>query len=62
MVQSAVGGKKDKPDMYTKVLEAAERCKDQEMLARLHGVPNGDLVAVEARYHRTKGCYVKYID
>ena len=42
--------------------EAAERRKDTEMLTRLHGVPDGDLVAIEeARYHRSKSCYLKYI-
>ena len=63
MVQSAIGEKSDKSDMYSMVLEAgaAERRKDTEMLTRLHGVPNGDLVAIEARYHRSKSCYLKYI-
>ena len=32
------------------------------MLNRLQGVPNGDLVAVEARYHRKTACFVKYTD
>jgi len=61
MVQSAIGKKSDKSDMYSMVLEAAERRKDTEMLTRLHGVPNGDLVAIETRYHRSKSCYLKYI-
>jgi len=61
MAQSAIGKKSDKSDMYSMVLEAAERRKDTEMLLRLHGVPNGDLVAIEARYHRWKSCYLKYI-
>ena len=61
MVQSAIGKKSDKTDMYTMVLRAAEQRKDTEMLTRLHGVPNGDLVAIEARYHRLKSCYLKYI-
>jgi len=61
MVQSAIGKKSDKSDMYTMVLDAAERRRDTEMLTRLHGVPNGDLVAVKARYHRSKNCYLKYI-
>ncbi len=52
MVQSAIGCKADGSDMYTNILEAAEQRSDHEMLTRLHGVPNGDLVAVEARYHR----------
>ena len=61
MVQSAIEKKSDKSDMYSVVLEAAERRKDTEMLTRLHGVPNGDLVAIETRYHRSKSCYLKYI-
>ena len=56
MVQSAIGKKSDKSDMYSMVLEAAERRKDTEMLTRLHGVPNGD---IETRYHRSKSCYLK---
>ena len=48
-------------NMYTKVLEAAKRRGDQHMLTRLDGVPNGDLVAVGARYHRQKACYAHYI-
>ena len=63
MVQSAIAKKSDKSDMksdkcamYSMVLEAAERRKDTEMLTRLHGVPN--IVAIEARYHRSKSCYL----
>ena len=29
-------------------------------VCHLTGIPNGDLVAVEARYHRKKACYLKY--
>ena len=57
IVQSAIGKKSDKPDMYTTVMEAAGRRSDTDMLTRLQGVPNGDLVAMEARYHRSKSCY-----
>ena len=49
MVQSAIGKKSDKSDMCSMVLEAAERRNDTEMLTRHHGVPNGDLVAIESR-------------
>lgn len=63
MVESAISTKDPKRvTMYTKVLYAAEQRNDNVMLARLHGVPNGDLVAVEARYHRKKNCYSHYID
>ena len=61
MVQSSTGFKPDQSDMYTRVLKAAEACNDSEMLFRRHGVHNGDLVAVKARYHRSKNCYTKYI-
>ena len=32
------------------------------MLNRFQGVPNGDLVAFEARYHRIPACFAKYTD
>ena len=62
MVQSCIGDSATGNDMYTKVLQAAEQRNDQEMVARLYGVPNGDLVAVEARYHRSKNCFATYIN
>ena len=63
MVESAISTKDPKKEsMYTKVLNAAEKHQDKEMMARLHGVANGDLVAIEARYHRKKNCYTHYID
>ena len=63
MVESAISTKDPKKEsMYTKVLNAAEKRQDKEMMARLHGVANGDLVAIEARYHRKKNCYTHYID
>ncbi len=37
----------------------AKEIGDAVMLNRLHGGSNGDLVAVNARYHR-KNCYAKY--
>lgn len=62
MVQRAISSNPDKPNMYVKILEAA-RCKeDNIMITRLLGVPNGDLVAGEARYHRTRNCYGKYVN
>ena len=48
-------------NMYIKMVNAAEKRGDLDMLARLHGLVNGDLVAAEARYHRLKGCYTQYI-
>ena len=48
-------------NMYTQVLEAALKRNDTVMLTRLRGVANGDLVAVEARYHRIKNCVPHYI-
>ena len=48
--------------LYTRVLEAAEKRNDTEMKTRLCGVPNRDLVACEARYHRKKNCLAHYID
>jgi hypothetical protein len=47
--------------VYSTVMAAAEQCQDLIMLNRLHSVPNGDLVAVEARYHRKKNCLPKYV-
>ena len=45
----------------TKVFKAAQARRDDAMLVRLGEVPNGDLVATEARYHRSK-CYTSYIN
>ena len=42
------------PTNTPKVVRAAETNHDFEMVTWLAGVPNGDLVAIEARYHRTK--------
>lgn len=61
MVEVAIHNKPGDQNMYTKMLLAAEKRRDQVMLNRLHGVANGDLVAVEARYHRQKSCYSHYI-
>jgi hypothetical protein len=59
MVESLTGDKHS-DSIFTKMVKAAEIRKDSNMLTRLQGVPNRDLVAVEARYHRKKACYVKY--
>jgi len=42
-------------NMYETVLEAGKERRDEEMITRLLGVPNADLVACDARYHRKKG-------
>jgi hypothetical protein len=52
---------KGSTSMYNRILKAAEQYQDHAMLARLYGVPNGDLVAYDARYHRTKNCLSKYL-
>jgi hypothetical protein len=61
MVESSVGDDPDNPNMYVRVLQAAEARQDEDMMTRLQSVPNSDLVAIEARYHRKKSCYIKYI-
>ena len=58
LVESSIGTSAQ--NIYVKMFDAATRKGDQEMLARLSGAPGGDLVAVEARYHRHKACYVNY--
>ena len=52
----------DNNTLYTKILTAAYERGDTTMITRLHGVVNGDLVAVEARYHRKKNCVSTYIN
>lgn len=59
MVESIIDNKSE--NMYIKVLHAAQTKQDKEMLTRLLGAANGDLVAVEARYHRGKNCFAKYV-
>ncbi|XP_060579919.1 uncharacterized protein LOC132736737 [Ruditapes philippinarum] len=58
MVESAIGT--DDNSIYTKVLKEAEAIGDSVLIKRLTSVPNGDLVALEARYHRKKGCLTKF--
>lgn len=57
MVETAVDSDPDSPNLYTKVLKAADKRDDQALLTRLQGVVNGDLVAVEARYHKKCSTY-----
>jgi hypothetical protein len=45
MVECTVGDGSE--NMYTKMWNAAQRRNDTEMLGRLCGVPNGDLVAAD---------------
>lgn len=61
VVASSISEDPHDPNMYTRVLAAAKARQDDNMLARLAGVPNGDLVAVEARYHRSRSCYINYV-
>lgn len=49
-------------DIYTTVLNAAYQRHDKVIITRLLGIANSDLVAVEARYHRVKGCIVSYLN
>lgn len=50
MVESAID---KKSNLYTQVLNAAQIRHDKDVVSRLLS-SNGDLVAVEARYHRKK--------
>ena len=59
MVETSIDNKAE--NLYKKVLAAAEQKTDLRMIARLHGIGNGDLVAVEARYHQRKNCLTHYI-
>jgi predicted RNA-binding protein YlxR (DUF448 family) len=45
-------------NLYTSLKNAAEKLRDNRVLVRLSGAPNGDLVAVDTRYHRKKGCWL----
>ena len=47
-------------NLYRKIFKAAEVRNDELVLSRLLSC-NEDLVAVEARYHRKKGCLAHYI-
>lgn len=61
MVESTVDNNPASQNMFVKMYNAAQQRDDQDMLTRLSEVPNGDLVAIEARYHRTrKNCYASY--
>ena len=61
MIESAISNK-ESCNIYVNMLRADEERSDLEMQLRLHGVPNGNLVAVEAHYHRTKNCYTHNIN
>ncbi|WAQ95822.1 hypothetical protein MAR_028512 [Mya arenaria] len=50
----------DHNSIYHKVLKTALQINDKTIIDRLSAVANGDLVAVEARYHRRKGCLATY--
>ena len=61
IVEHPTANKPGSDTMYQKMILAAEKRADFGMLDRLYGVVDGDLAAVEARYHRNKGCYTHYI-
>ena len=48
--------------MYDRILEAADNRNDINMITRLRGVVNRDLVAVEASYHGKNNCVSSYIN
>ncbi|CAC5361553.1 unnamed protein product [Mytilus coruscus] len=48
--------------IFAKVNRAANERKAEAMLLRLSEVPNGNLVAIEARYHRKKSCIASYLN
>ena len=43
-------------------MNAAKNQNDIDMIARLNEVPNKDLVAYDARYHRGKCCLSQYLN
>lgn len=49
-------------NIYNSVCEAARLRRDVQITTRLLGIGHSDLVAVEARYHRKKGCLATYIN
>ena len=57
MVQTAINRRSQ---LYLQVLEAGQIRDDKNVVSRLLSA-NGDLVAVEARYHRTEGCLARCI-
>ena len=52
LVETAISS--DSNSIYHKVLDIATAINDVAIIDRLASVPNGDLVAIEARYHRKK--------
>ena len=61
MVETSVEDDPEKPNMYTRVLEAVRAWQDNDMLTRLTEVRKGDLVAIDAHYHWNKSYYIKYV-
>ena len=59
MVQSSISARADGSDIYSRMLAASNQWTDHDMIVRLRGVPNGELVAVGARYHRIKKRFPK---
>ena len=54
---SIVGKSKVDPrTTYMQVLKIAQERNDTEVVLRMQSIPNGDLISVQARYHRRKGC------
>ena len=51
----------DNLSIYSNVLEEAEKRQDSLVISRLKSIPEGDLTAVNARYHRKKGCLATYL-
>ena len=60
MVQSSITARADGSDIYSRMLAASNQWTDHDMIVRLRGVPNGELVAVGGRYHRIKNGFPKY--
>lgn len=54
MIESAIDTKS--MNIYTKVLQAAEERIDCKMQTRWQRIPDGVLVAIKARCHRTPAC------
>ena len=62
MVETVPASGLDATNMYETVLEAPTERRDEEMITRLLGVPNVDLVAYDARYHMKKCWYPRYLN
>jgi len=44
------------------IIEAAKERRDEEMITRLPSVSNADIIACDARYHRKKCYYRRYVN